>query len=208
MRQWMIGTIAALLVPGIAGAADVYGGAPYEAPVYAPVPPVPYVYSWVGAYVGGNFGYQWGSLSNSGASPSGVAGGFQGGYNWQIGQMVIGGETDIQLSNASDTFGYKFSNPWFGTIRGRVGYAINNILFYGTLGLAYGRGVVDVGSFNESNLHVGWAGGAGMEVGLAPNWTVRAEYLRIDLSSENYWLTGTSNGLTSNFLRFGVNYRF
>jgi outer membrane immunogenic protein len=211
MRQWLIGIMAALLAPCIAGAADVYGGPPYGGAPYgnAPYAPVPYVYSWAGAYVGGNLGYQWGTLSNSGASPSGVAGGFQGGYNWQYGQMVIGGETDFELSHANDTFaGYKFSNPWFGTIRGRAGYAVNNILFYGTLGLAYCRGVVDLGTLPEDNLHVGCAGGLGMEIGLAPNWSVRTEYLRINLSGENYWLTGTNNGLTSNFLRFGVNYRF
>jgi outer membrane immunogenic protein len=201
MRRWLMGTTAALLAPGLAGAADVYGGIPYA--------PVPYVYSWAGPYIGANFGYQWGWLSNSGARPAGVAGGLQGGYNWQYGQMVIGAEADLQLSDANDMFaGYKFSNPWFGTVRGRVGFALNNILFFGTLGLAYGRGVVDLGGLSEDNLHVGWTTGAGMEIGLTPNWSVRAEYLYTALSSENYWLTGTSNGLTSNFLRFGVNYRF
>jgi outer membrane immunogenic protein len=211
MRQWMIGTMAALLIPGFAGAADVYGGGPYGGGPYGAVPyaPVPYVYSWAGAYVGANFGYQWGTLSNSGTSPSGVAGGFQGGYNWQLGQLVVGGEADFQLSDASGSFaGYTFSNPWFGTVRGRIGFALNNILFYGTAGLAYGRGEMSLGALSETNFHVGSAWGAGLEIGLMPNWSVRAEYLYIPLSSETYTLTGTSNGPSSNFLRFGVNYRF
>ena len=60
-------------------------------------------------------------------------------YNWQSGQFVYGVEADLQASGADDTFAaYKFSNPWFGTVRGRVGYAFNNILLYGTLGLAFG----------------------------------------------------------------------
>ena len=52
---------------------------------------------------------------------------------------MFGAETDIQLSSAEDRFAlWKFSNPWFGTLRGRGGYAHNNLLFYGTVGLAYG----------------------------------------------------------------------
>ena len=207
MRKGLIGTTVAMaLTANVASAADLYR----NAPPYAPVPaPVAYGYSWMGPYIGANFGYQWGSLSNSGANPSGVAGGFQGGYNWQFGQFVVGGETDIQLSDSNDVFAnYKFSNPWFGTVRARGGFALNNILFYGTLGLAYGRGHVDIGSVGESNLHGGWTAGGGLEVGLTPNWSVKAEYLYIDLTGESYVLTGTSNALTSNLVRFGVNYRF
>ena len=71
--------------------------------------------------------------------PSGFAGGLQAGYNVQHGAFVFGAETDIQFSGADDRFApWKFSNPWFGTLRGRGGYAFNNILFYGTVGLAYG----------------------------------------------------------------------
>jgi outer membrane immunogenic protein len=47
-----------------------------------------------------------------------------------------------------------------------------------------------------------------LEVGLMPNWSVRVEYLHIPLSSETYSLTGSTNSLSSNLLRFGVNYRF
>ncbi len=47
------------------------------------------------------------------------------------GPWVFGVEGDIQATGANDTFApWKFSNPWFGTVRGRVGYAFNNIMFY------------------------------------------------------------------------------
>jgi outer membrane immunogenic protein len=59
----------------------------------------------------------------------------------------------------------------------------------------------------ESNLHVGWAAGAGMEVGLTPNWSAKAEYLFVDLSDERYVLFGNT-GFESSILRLGVNYRF
>jgi outer membrane immunogenic protein len=206
MRNRLIGTIASLALTGTAaGAADLYRNPASYAPSATPYTS----YSWMGPYVGANFGYQWGSLSNSSASPNGIAGGLQGGFNWQYQQLVLGGETDLQLSDATGTFAnYQFANPWFGTVRGRAGFAMNNILFYGTLGLAYGRGRVNIGSVSETNMHFGWTTGLGLEVGLSQNWSAKVEYLYIDLGSESYGLTGTTNGLTSNMLRFGANYHF
>src|SRR5258708_34143559 len=84
-------------------------------------------YSWTGLYLGGNLGYAWGTTSNNPTRPSGFAGGAQAGYNWQTGQLVFGGEGDIQVSGATDTFApWKFSNPWFGTIRAIARSAVSN----------------------------------------------------------------------------------
>src|SRR5262249_31485150 len=137
MPKGLTGGIAATVaMTTAAGAADLYRG---PSPSYDTlVAPCGWC-RWIGPYVGANLGFQSGTLSNSGARPSGVAGGFGGGFNWQFGQLVLGWEADLQLSNSSDVFAsYKFSNPWFGTMRGRGGLALENILFYGTLGLAYG----------------------------------------------------------------------
>ena len=85
-------------------------------------------YSWAGPYLGGNLGYAWGSVDNNPTKPSGFAGGVQAGYNWQNGPWVFGIEGDIQATGAEETFApWKFSNPWFGTLRGRVGYALGNV---------------------------------------------------------------------------------
>jgi outer membrane immunogenic protein len=174
---------------------------------YAVAPAYP-TYNWIGPYIGVNLGYQWGSATNSGANPSGIMGGAQGGYNWQFGQFVLGAEADLQGANADDMFAaWKFSNPWFGTVRGRVGYAMNNIMLYATFGLAYGGGTVEIGGLKESHTHVGWAGGGGMEIGLTPNWSAKAEYLFVDLSDQRYVLFGNT-GFESSILRLGVNYRF
>src|SRR5216683_3372728 len=153
---------SAIAAAGSAGAADLPRG---PAPYYAPPPAS--IYNWTGFYAGLNLGYEWGKVTNSNIDPSGIAGGAQIGYNWQVGQVVFGAETDFQGSAADDTFApYKFSNPWFGTLRGRAGFALNNILFYATLGLAYGdlKGVFF--GLSENKMHSGWAGGAGAEVGI------------------------------------------
>lgn len=187
-----------------AAAADIPGMArPYAAPAAAYS-----AYNWMGFYAGLNLGYERGSITNNPTDPSGGLIGLQAGYNWQNGQFVFGGETDLQLTNADDVLApWKFSNPWFGTLRARLGYALNNILFYGTGGLAYGGLKLESAGLSQTKTHYGWTAGVGAEVGLMPAWTARVEYLYIDLVDRDYFI-GTSNGLESHVLRLGINYRF
>jgi len=203
MKKTILAMTVATVATGTAAAADLPRG---PAPYY---PPPASVYNWTGFYAGLNLGYEWGKVTDSSIDPSGVAGGGQIGYNWESGQFVFGVETDIQASAADDTFApYKFSNPWFGTLRGRAGFAINNILLYGTAGLAYGDLKAEFGGLDESKTLVGWTGGLGMEVGFAPAWSAKVEYLYMDLGSRAYTLTGVDNGLHASYLRLGVNYHF
>jgi outer membrane immunogenic protein len=95
--------VAAAAAAGTAAAADL-------PPYYYPSPAI---YNWTGFYAGLNLGYQWGAVSNFSGDPSGIAGGGQIGYNWQVGQFVLGAETDIQASAADGTFA-----PWQSPIRG------------------------------------------------------------------------------------------
>jgi outer membrane immunogenic protein len=200
MSKTMFAIALAALMSAPAAAADL---TPYAAPAQDTF--------WQGPYVGANLGYQWGLVSNSPSKPSGVMGGLQGGYNWQIGAFVFGGETDLQLSDADNRFaGWKFANPWFGTMRVRAGFATSNLLFYGTVGLAYGTLTTRNLStgVSEDRTSAGWAGGLGVEIALSRNWTTRAEYLYVDLNDRPFVLTGASHGIESSLLRIGVNYRF
>ena len=191
-----------------AGAATAADFPRSPSPYYSAPAPVG-VFNWRGAYAGLNVGYEWGKVTGSSINPSGVAGGGQFGFNWQSGQFVFGGETDLQLSGADDTFApYKFSNPWFGTLRGRAGIALDNILLYATAGLAYGDLKAEQFGLTETKTHIGWTGGLGMEVGFTPNWSAKVEYLYMDLGDRAYSITGMDNGLQANLLRFGVNYHF
>ena len=166
-------------------------------------------YSWAGPYVGGNLGYAWGTVDNNWAKPTGFVGGVQAGYNWQQGPWVFGLEGDIQATGADDTFApWKFSNPWFGTLRGRAGYAFSNVLFYGTAGLAFGELRAQTFGWTESHTSAGWTIGAGAEVGFAPNWSAKLEYLYYDLSTSQFAITGVSNGYSASVVRAGVNYHF
>jgi outer membrane immunogenic protein len=201
----LLATVVAMAVAsGAALAADLPRS---PAPYYNPAPSS--LYNWSGFYAGLNLGYGWGKVTNTGINPSGILGGGQVGYNWQSGQFVFGAETDLQASGASDTFtAFKFSNPWFGTLRGRAGYAFNNFLVYGTLGLAYGDLRGEFGGAVETHTMAGWAGGIGAEYGFAPNWSAKVEYLYMDLADRGFAVTGMDNGYRANILRLGVNYHF
>jgi outer membrane immunogenic protein len=235
-RQRLLAPVSTILVMMLAfasaNAADApipapvpYGAPPpqYAPPAYAPPPvpqlPVPQVPClWLGPYVGANIGFQWTSnvngLNTSGVTGGGggVTGGIQAGYNWQNGPWVYGVETDFNLSGAGGTFAdYQFSNPWFGTLRGRAGYAINNVFVYGTAGLAFGISTVTRGGLSETSGHAGWTIGAGAEfglspLGLSPNWSAKVEYLYLGLSQDA--LLPSSVTFPSNVVRFGVNYHF
>jgi outer membrane immunogenic protein len=169
------------------------------------------IISWAGPYLGGNIGWAWGSVDNNLTSPSGFVGGLQAGYNWQPGQgpWVFGVEGDIQATGASDTFApWKFSNPWFGTVRGRAGYAFGNVLFYGTAGLAFGELTGQTFGLSESHTNAGWTAGVGAEFLFAPSWSAKLEYLYVDLNDSTFTITGVQNGYRFGLLRAGVNYHF
>ena len=202
--------LAAALITTPAAAADLYYG---KAPAFAAAPFNGY--NWNGAYVGVNLGYQWGKVTNwSGGEPNGVIGGGQSVYNWQFNQFVLGLEADLQGSAAEGTFAaYKFANPWFGTLRGRAGYAFNNIMFYTTAGLAFGELRGELFGLSESHSSAGWTVGLGSEFrltdfGLPTNWSAKIEYLYVDLAESAFTVTGASNGYRFGTIRAGLNYHF
>lgn len=193
----VLGLAILLAMTGMAAAGDYYGTSPLGP------------YGWAGPYVGAAAGYEWGWVSNNPTQPAGPAGGIEGGYNWQSGSFVYGGEADLDVSTASATIApLEFSNPWFGTVRGRGGFTLGNILIFGTAGLVYGELRADSAGLSESHANVGWVAGAGVEVGFTPHWSAKGEWLYFDQASSNFSVSGINNGLTANLLRFGVNYRF
>ena len=208
MKSFVVGA-AVLTAAGLGAAPVAAADLPYAPRTAYTVNQPLNAFSWAGPYLGGNLGYEWGSVSNNPTKPSGFQGGAQAGYNWQSGPFVFGVEGDIQATGADDTFApWKFSNPWFGTVRGRAGYAFNNILFFGTGGLAFGELRGETFGRAEQHTTAGWTVGFGSEVGLDSHWSAKIEYLYIDLSDSQFGITGVSNGYRSNIVRAGINYHF
>ena len=106
--------------------------------------------------------------------------------------------------------------PWFGTLRGRVGFLLTpSLLVYGTGGFAYGG----VEFWDQTRTRVGWTAGGGAEYLLAQNWSVKIEYLYLDLTSNNNNNNNIFCGVAgcsyfnrldfrANIVRAGLNYHF
>src|SRR5229473_1508625 len=202
-----------------AQAADIpYYGSRALPPMLVPPPVVPPFdcYIWAGPFLRANLGYAWGSVDNNRTKPSGFVGGVQAGYNWQPSpSWVFGVEGDLQVTGADETFApWKFSNPWFSTVRGRAGYAFSNILVYGTAGLAFGELRGETFGLSETHANAGWTAGVGAEFGFGQTgfsrggWSAKVEYLYVDLSNSNFTITGVPNGYRFGTLRAGINYHF
>jgi outer membrane immunogenic protein len=179
------------------------------------------------------------------ASTSGVTGGGEGGCNYQVSPwLVVGIEGDWQatgLSGASNNavnfagtnnpWTESWSSHWLATIRGRAGYAAGPWLLYVTGGGAFANvrfsdAIIfpvsgTVNAFSQSTTAFGWTLGGGVEFAFAPNWTVKAEYLYVDMPGTSFTsvnsnpvvfpnstITYTHGDLKENIARVGVNYKF
>lgn len=140
-------------------------------------------------------------------------GGGQIGYNWQTDRWVFGIEADANYLDGRSTVSTNrvLAAPlvgsfihsetvrmeWFGTVRGRVGMAVSpGFMLYGTGGLAYGRvrsstnllftSAGDGYSGSADSTRTGWTAGGGGEWKFSNQWSVKAEYLYVDLGRIGY----------------------
>jgi outer membrane immunogenic protein len=210
------------------GSPDAYAGGIFYGPANEE--------TWEGAYAGLNGGYAWGpsgsngtafASQDSGSTVAGYIAGAQAGYNWQgrfglEDYLLVGVEagiqgTSIEVSNTDTATGntFKSSLDWFGTLRGRIGYAFSPVLFYGTGGLAFG-GVHNSfnGVSNGNSASVGYALGGGVEYRFSPAWSFKVEYLYMNFGNNEpanaVQVAGSAAGRDDeyNIIRFGLNYRF
>ncbi len=220
-----------------ASAADMYSGPVGPGPALA-------LFDWSGFYAGINGGGAWAvddQLTNTpaanpfgGISPTGGFGGGQIGYNWQglclwDRHLVLGVEADIQGSDISDRQNdfntpssvYKSNLDFFGTLRGRVGYAVQETLFYFTGGLAYGGLHKFSDAFGPQSFDgtaAGYTVGAGVEYKITPAWSVKGEFQYVNLGQNNVCGSGScfndpatageQSDDTYSTIRVGVNYHF
>ena len=222
--------------------------------------------SWAGFYLGGHGGYAWGrqhlslplaifdpnsTQALNGIQSSGWIAGAHMGHNWQYDRVVAGLETDLDaariqgLTNAAVyapggnnvTVTRETRVDYLGTLRGRLGWlATDNVLLYGTAGLAWERYntighstvIAPGGQTAQSDTvrpddRFGFAVGAGGEARLGnTNWIGRVEYLHYDFgrtTPADGSLAGAQPGLTINatitsgrqtidVIRAGASYRF
>ena len=236
-----VSLLAGLVAASAAHAADL----PKLVVKAAPAPAAPMA-DWTGSYVGIQAGGGWGSArqTDSSAFDTGrydMSGGMIGvtwGYNWQIGNTVIGFESDAAWSNIRGSTGAinVFNGPCggatphcaaklqaFGTSRLRLGYAMGRWLPYVTGGMAWGRvhgeeGDTAAGGIfgSGAEYHYGWTAGGGLEAMIDPHWSAKVEYLYADLRDGAAFVdqiagVGTVTetvGTQVHIVRAGLNYKF
>lgn len=186
------------------------------------------------------------------ANVNGFVGGGQAGYNWQFNKTwLFGLEADIQGSDergsadvcavagcaiGTGLFTANYKLDWFGTARGRIGFLpTDRVLLYATGGLAYGEvsATAPLIPLSWGSTRAGWTVGAGAEAAIDQNWSIKLEYLYMDLGNVGGGSTTATNVVTQlgvpvrfntvttttltsafntrftdNILRVGVNYRF
>ncbi len=244
IRILLLSSVALATLAGTALAADLPSRrAP---PVYVPPPVLP-VFTWTGFYVGAQAGYEFGrsnafarsnlngaGLASTSGSPKGFIGGGHVGYNYQFPSspalhgvnFVAGIEGDVDGSNYKTSYAlggiqnYAYQ-PIQGSVRGRLGVAVDRALFYATGGVAFGdihnsyvnqfNGAVD----SLSHTKVGYTVGGGVEYAVTNNISLRAEYRFTDFGNVTDTLGHSTNGgvnvrhrETDNRVQGGVSYRF
>jgi outer membrane immunogenic protein len=176
---------------------------------------------WTGFYAGFNLGYGWGSAESvvGTLDPTGWIAGVQAGYNYDLGSFVVGVEADIQwtdMAGSATSGGITATGQldYFGTVRGRLGVAVDQMLPYVTAGLLYGQGTVTStfgGGMTSTVFMTGWAAGAGVDYAISDNLLLRGELLYADYGPETYFAgTVIEETQSSSFVaaRMGMNYKF
>lgn len=230
-RRIALISTATTLMMGAAAAADLSTRKPSPAPVYAAT-------TWGGFYVGAHLGWAqhngnmdaftpWNGFAGfpvTGLRSSGMIGGLQAGYNYQMGQIVLGLEADASLGNlnkGSDLNGpgtfFWSKSTWSGTIAPRLGYSFGDALLYVKGGLAIAdfeyRHLQGAAVISGSNTRAGYVLGAGLEYALNRNLSLKAEYNYMNFGSGRTTLVGAPTiwvepNREIHAVKLGLNYRF
>jgi outer membrane immunogenic protein len=226
MKRLVLAICAGIFAAAIAApslAADLPRPA-YKAPYRNPVYVAPF--SWTGFYFGINGGYGWGKSdwndalgASDGFNVKGALVGATVGYNLQTGAWVWGVEGDIDVSwikgstPAAFCVNCETRNDWLATARGRIGYAWDRWMPFLTGGAAFGDIKANDFGGSDTKTKIGWTAGAGIEYAFMGEWSVKAEYLYVDLGKATCGTAACGIDTDVSFKkvnlgRIGVNYRF
>ncbi|MGK9050085.1 outer membrane protein [Neorhizobium petrolearium] len=209
MRTLLYTTVAVFALTGIAAAADAVDQVP-TAPVAEEAITT---FTWAGPYVGIHGGYGWadgefsnGALTDSTSFDGGRIGAFVG-YNWQFSNGFVAGiEGDVNYDwndkayGGADNVGTDFS----GSVRGRVGYAVDRVLVFAAGGWTATNAFVENPDDNET-AH-GWTIGGGVDWAVTDNLFLRAEYRYNDFQSVD--LSGVDSDFDQHVINVGLGVKF
>lgn len=200
---------------GVHPGSDARRSDTYGSDLYRPMPWT----AWQGLYLGGSLGHGSGSVGNGAGIPSidarGQSGALHGGYNRQIGHLVLGLEGDYGWFGAdgrsqSGSAVHEADFGGHGSIRLRLGGAIDKLHIYGTIGHGWSSVTLatgdETGRTTRSDVSSGLVYGGGLELKIAPQLSFRTELLRYDLAQHRHRTDGARIGLDTPLteLRAGI----
>jgi outer membrane immunogenic protein len=222
--------LAISLLAGVAALSFISSVQAADLIISEPAPPVgivPVGGNWDGVYVGAFAGYGWGTLTAGDddifAPPdtdydlSGWQLGVAAGANFTISEAIVAGiVADIawaDIGGSNDDFApLEYNINWLGSVRGRLGFDGGAFLPYVTAGLAFANNTIDLdaGFDEDTQTHIGWTVGAGVEFAVADNVSLDLLYRYSDYGSKDYELGGDVSdfSLTTHTVSAGVNFRF
>ena len=232
MKRLVFAAIGLALAAQPSVAADLSRAPVVKAPAAVAAP----MFNWSGCYAGAHVGGLRGEIDRSSTDPnpvyssdisisSATAGGHLG-CNYQAGQFVLGIEGDLNWADVSgdealtnqilflDFFDHGFD--WYGTVRGRVGYAVDRWHLFATAGVAFSDiemtySFVSIGGDGggTASSRTGWVAGAGLEYAWSPNWIGRLEYLYHRFEREDVFNGDFLRGRPEfHVVRVGLTYKF
>jgi outer membrane immunogenic protein len=209
-----------------------------------PAEPVAYVppFSWTGFYVGGELGwirtdpeYTTGALLlgtpfvvSAASGKNGLSYGVLAGYNYQIGNVVLGIEGDfegwtvgkIRYTSITGDF-LTAHSKWGGSVRGRLGYSADRVLLYMAGGVAFVSNETSIPttgiSIGGDDVRVGWTLGAGIDYAFTNNWFTGLEYRYSQFQTKsfiypipvlNLGMIGLKQELSTNQVTARIGYKF
>jgi outer membrane immunogenic protein len=218
---------AIALLAGVAGVSVMSSAFAADLIIEEPAPVVGIVSTsgnWDGLFVGAFAGAGWGTIVDEDGALAGLAtgeldltgwqAGVTAGFNVTVSEAIVAGLVgDIAWSNISgteDTSSYDVN--WTGSIRGRLGFDGGVFLPYVTGGLAFANATAtdtDGTIYEDTQTHIGWTVGAGVEFAVADNVSLDLQYRYSDFGSKDYDLGGANAiSLTSHAITAGVNFKF
>jgi outer membrane immunogenic protein len=220
MRHFLF-ALGGLALAGPAIAADLGSEpAPLETPIYSPIS----AFNWAGGYLGIQGGYDWNYATTPpsfAANENGGIAGIYGGYNWQTASnWVFGVDASVNWDGArgSDPGTPPATNvagpSWKGFLRGRLGYAWDRFMVYGTAGGAVmGYTATITGPTGSGSATPwGWTVGLGAEMAITDNWVGRLDYAYQNYGSFTLAgaapVGGTSVAVNSHTLMVGIARKF
>ena len=217
--------LAVSLLTGVAALGFISSVQAADLIISEPAPPVGIIDvggNWDGVYVGAFAGYGWGTVTDEDGGfdvpgtendLTGWQVGVNAGFDVTVSEAIVAGIVgDIAWTDlGGDLTGGSYQVDWTGSIRGRLGFDGGAFLPYVTAGVAFANATLSDGVNDDTQTHIGWTVGAGVDFAVADNVSLDLQYRYSDYGQATYdvGLAGTSDlDLSTHAVTAGVNFKF